>query len=123
MTPSRFQVPPPSAGEAVMVSAGPPVAGTFLSEPASKAMKRLSGDQKGAQASSVPGSGCAVGESKSRSQSWERPLASTATNATLLPSGDTLKKLGPLPSGGKVPFTGGVTEKWTALTAAEGRRK
>src|ERR1700693_4637691 len=123
MTPSRFQVPPKLAGEAVMVSAGPPVTETFFSEPAVKATKRPSGDQKGPHASWVPGSGCAVGELKSRSQSWEWPLASTATNATLLPSGDTLKKFGPRPFTGKFCFSGEATVKCTTFSSAEGRRK
>jgi hypothetical protein len=61
MTSSRFQEPlrPPAASE--IVSGGPPETSTFFSFPSAKnARERLSGDQKGKVASSVPGIGRAV---------------------------------------------------------------
>src|SRR5206468_12354171 len=52
------------------------------------AMNRLSGDQNGYAASSVPGSGCAVSESIGRIHNSTLPDASRAVNASLLPSGE-----------------------------------
>ena len=49
---------------------------------------RLSGAQNGKVASSVPGSGSAASESRRRSQSCRRPLASMAANTTAAPSGE-----------------------------------
>jgi len=62
---------------------------TFFSFPNAKnAMKRLSGDQNGVYAPSVPGNGRSAGVSKSRTQSDCTPLA-VATKATWRPSGET----------------------------------
>ena len=61
MTLSRLQAPPRPWGASHNETGGPPATGIFFSfPPAKKAMNRLSGDQKGKLAESVPGSGCAA---------------------------------------------------------------
>src|SRR3989442_14547336 len=58
ITPSGDQLPPLPPGASAMVCAGPPPASIFLSlPPAKNATKRLSGDQNGNAASSVPARG------------------------------------------------------------------
>src|SRR5262245_50292920 len=52
-------------------------------------MKRLSGDQNGYAAPSVPASGCGVSESVGRIHSCTFPAESRTVSASLLPSGDT----------------------------------
>ena len=70
------------------VSAGPPPISIFFSFPGEKnAMKRLSGDQKGSRAPSVPGKIRAAIESRSRTHSESLP-PSLATNARWRPSGE-----------------------------------
>src|SRR6202023_755269 len=60
MMPSRFQVPPRPFRAMHTVWAGPPEASILLSVPAAKKPRyRLSGDQNGNEASSVPASGSA----------------------------------------------------------------
>src|SRR5262245_10331297 len=51
-------------------------------------MKRLSGDQKGYAAPSVPATGCAANESIGRIQSCTFPAESRTVSASLLPSGE-----------------------------------
>src|SRR2546427_4037142 len=70
-TPSRLQAPPVLVdGASVRVWAGPPDIAIFFSFPsAKKATNRLSGDQKGRAALSVPGTAWAVGEFRARIQS------------------------------------------------------
>ena len=66
-----------------IVVAGPPDGSIRWSEPAAKnATDRLSGDQKGAAAPSVPGSSAAVSESSGRTHRLLRPCSFPATNAT-----------------------------------------
>ena len=61
MTPSAFQDPPRPLSASQTVRARPPEIGTHLSLcPAKKATLRLSGDQKGNDASSVPSSSWGV---------------------------------------------------------------
>ena len=51
-------------------------------------MYRLSGDQNGNAASSVPGKGCAVSESIGRTHSSVLPTTSLEVKARLKPSGE-----------------------------------
>src|SRR5262249_51413426 len=105
MTPSRFQVPPPpeppeTAGSASHnTSGGPPAASIFFSLPsAKKPMNLLSGDQNGADAPSVPASGCADSPLNGRTHSCTFPSASRAMNARRWPSGD-IARMAPLQPG------------------------
>ena len=67
MTPLRLQLPPRPRGASASVSTGPPPASIFFSlPPAKNATDRLSGDQKGNVAPSVPASGWAVNPSSER---------------------------------------------------------
>ena len=67
----------------------PPASATFFSLPSAKnAIDRLSGDQNGPDALSVPGSGRAASDVSSRIHKPREPLESTATNASALPSGE-----------------------------------
>src|SRR5262249_34445140 len=88
---SRFQLPlPKKPGASVTICAEPPAASTTFSFPRAKnPSDRLSGDQNGACAPSVPGNGCAVVEASGRVQSCCRPSADTAMNARTRPSGDS----------------------------------
>ena len=91
MVPSRPHAGTPSICAAQMVRAGPPETSIFLSSPAplaKKPMNRLSGDQNGDTAPSVPASGCAVSDPSERIQSCCWPLV-VATNARCRPSGET----------------------------------
>src|SRR5215510_1832352 len=75
-------------------------------------MKRLSGDQKGYAAPSVPASGCAANESIGRIQSCTFPAESRTVSASLLPSGemagDAATRFG-VPDA-NMPLSGGKTE-------------
>jgi hypothetical protein len=55
---------------------------------AKKPMDRPSGDQNGSDGFSVPDSGRATGESRSRSHRKFRPEGPRATRASCVPSGD-----------------------------------
>src|SRR5579863_2710202 len=89
ITPSRFQVPPRLSGASHNVIGGPPDRSIFLSFPAAKnPRERLSGDQKGAEAPSVPANDCGVSASSERTQRSVLPSSLTATNATCWPSGE-----------------------------------
>ena len=110
----------PVLGTSHSVWGGPPDASTFFSFPVTKKpIKRLSGDQKGNSAPSVPGSNCAVSESIERTH---RPVA--AMNASRLPSGEIAM---PLPyavfsgAGSRkrtAARSGGFSVKWRAETPA-----
>src|SRR5262245_45284723 len=83
----------------------PPKMPTFFNVPLAKnARNRLSGDQKGPSASSVPANSRAVSESSARTQSREASPFRDARNASQCPSGDTARKeadaLKLAPSGG-----------------------
>ena len=56
--------------------------------PAKKPSERLSGDQNGNIASSVPGNGAATSESSGRTHSCNLPAASRAVKASFVPSGE-----------------------------------
>ncbi len=88
---SRFQLPLPKyPGASVTICGVPTAASTIFSFPRAKnARDRLSGDQNGACAPSVPDSGCALVSASGRVQSCCRPSADKATNARTRPSGDS----------------------------------
>src|SRR5712671_5348333 len=79
-------------------------------------MKRLSGDQKGESAPSVPGKACALNESSGRTQSDPRP-SKTAVKVSRLPSGESAR---PLPKSATPPvpkdvLSGGESWNRTAV--------
>src|SRR5438094_726337 len=97
--------------------AGPPEESIFMSLATVKnPMKRLSGDQKGKSAPSVPANGCAERELSDRIQSCVLPEESVATNARRLPSGDTAKAPNSV-------FSGGRSESSKGLECGEPARK
>src|SRR5207247_614683 len=117
ITPSRFQVAPRANGVLHRVCGGPPVTSIFFSLPAAKnPMKRLSGDQNGRVASSVPESGCALIESSGRIHKRVFPEASVAAKAKRSPSGEIAKEP-------KLAFSGGLMKRRTARVSVGGRRK
>ena len=76
ISPFWFQAPPPPPCVLHRVCGVPPATSSFLSSPAAKnAMARPSGDQKGKEPPSVPGSCCADSESSSRSHNVSLPMA------------------------------------------------
>src|SRR5713101_9125080 len=89
MVPSRFQLPPASHGAAAKAIAGPPDASIVFSLLSAKnPSARLSGDQNGSVAPSVPGSGRVASESRERIQSSVFPVSSAAQKARACPSGE-----------------------------------
>src|SRR5262244_1287951 len=101
INPSRFQEPPRGTAAMHNVRTGPPVASTLFNlPPAKKPMKRLSGDQKGSCASSVPTRGCALTASSGRTHNRLFPDESVAAKAKRRPSGDIANELKPVFSGG-----------------------
>ena len=101
MSPSRFQAPPRTeTGASQIVCGRPPAGSIFLSlPPASNAMNRLSGDQKGGvSAPSVPGRGRGSRESIARIQRTRvRPSGPGAMTTTIRPLGDSVNER--LPAG------------------------
>src|SRR5512138_695291 len=90
MTPSRLQVPPPGNGAAASTWGGPPDASIFFSLASAKNPRnRLSGDQNGNVAPSVPASDRGFKASSSRIQSDRLSSTVKPTNAIRLPSGET----------------------------------
>src|SRR5262245_10180573 len=101
MIPSRLQAPPRKIDTGQMICVGPPATSTFFGLfSATKATKRLSGDQKAKVAPSVPASGRAVTESIVRSQSWGFPVLSVDEKTSIRPSGEKATLLNAPPSGG-----------------------
>src|SRR5262245_56659673 len=89
ITPSRFHVPPRATGVSASDWEEPPAMSIRYSLlPAKNPMARLSGDQNGNAAPSVPESGCAVMALSSRSQSCDRPDCD-ATKTRYRPSGES----------------------------------
>src|SRR2546427_368688 len=89
-TRTRLHAPPRPLAAGHSVCAGPPEASILLRLPAAKnPMKRLSGDQNGKDAPSVPASGWGVLESSFRTQSWVLPEESAAVKPRRRPSGET----------------------------------
>src|SRR5439155_1594100 len=78
-------------------------------------MDRLSADQNGHAAPSVPGKGLAEGESTERTHNLSMPSASVATKSSIRPSGEilatSLPKANRVPAGGRMEeiSTGGRT--------------
>src|SRR5688572_13432659 len=114
MSPFRFHAPDRFAplGRLATVSGGPPVVSTLLTllSTVMKPTYRLSGDQKGVTAPSVPGRRLHSTVSKSRSHN---PSCAVAANTSLRPSGDTDR------SSYGVTFSGtGVSNRLSELGAA-----
>src|SRR5262249_16058227 len=89
MVPSLFQVQPEKSGASKMAGGGPREASTFFSFPLiTNAIERLSADQNGWAASSVPGIFCGatepIGRTYKNHVSWR---LARATMATVRPSG------------------------------------
>jgi hypothetical protein len=67
ITPFWFQLPPRGTGASASVTGCPPAMSIFFSfPPAKNPISRLSGDQNGQPAPSVPAKGWAAGESRAR---------------------------------------------------------
>src|SRR5688500_13876576 len=95
MVPSGPQTGAPSTCAAQIVRAGPPLISIFLSSPypdEKNARKRLSGDQNGETAPSVPGTGSLVTESSERTQICVVP-SRAATMARRRPSGEMARRV------------------------------
>src|SRR5687768_4924654 len=107
ITPSRFQLPPLPSDASASVCGGPPEASIFFNfRSAKNPTNRLSGDQKGFEAPSVPASGRAEAPESGWTHSKLVP-EEVATNATRRPSGDNA--IGPN-SNAKLDFSGGRSE-------------
>ena len=92
MTPSWFQVPPNPPAESQIVCTDELRRSTDFSRPSAKNPTcRLSGDQKGSFAPSVPVSCCALDVESARTQRAVFPSGPSATNASLPPSGEMTK--------------------------------
>src|SRR5262245_57836317 len=116
ISPSRFHAPPPPFASHSVVSA-PSARAIFFSFPCAKnPMNRLSGDQKGDSAPSVPGNDLAVSKSSERIQSDSLP-SEKAVKAMWRPSGDIAGE--PTP----VRFSGKETETRMACASMVGRLK
>src|SRR5207245_1989764 len=112
IVPSWFQLPPRAMEVSQMVSGGPPCASIFLSlESAKNPMERLSGDQKGKEAPSVPSRGRADRESSGRTHRSSLPSGVRATKASRRPSGDTATGPEEMPPNRKADFSGGRIEE------------
>ncbi len=91
IVPSEFH-DPPAAKASVNVFADPPSMSIRLRFPSAKnPMERLSGDQNGSCALSVPASGCAETESTARTHNWDRP-SDTASKTIFCPSGEIARE-------------------------------
>src|SRR5580700_3204888 len=128
ITPSRFHVPPRLSGASHNVIGGPPDTSIFLSfPPAKNPSVWLSGDQKGAEAASVPASGSATSVSSERTQRRVLPSALTATKAICWPSGEIFTGAvapvvtAPVPA--KPHLSGGKRVKRTACAGCGAGRK
>ena len=88
ITSSRLHVPPFGFGAIASACADPPSTSIRFSAPSAKnPTDRLSGDQNGSRAFSVPGNGRADVASSARSHNWDPP-SDAATKASLRPSGE-----------------------------------
>ena len=116
MTPSRFHDAPVGVASAPVerVCGGPPPTGTFLMLPpgTKKPMWRLSGDQKGYRAPSVPAISRASSPSLARSHNLGSPASFAAANARYFPSGENATKF---PAGVKVTTPGGIIVNFTGV--------
>src|SRR5438132_10800674 len=123
ITPSRLHAPPRAPTTSQSVCGGPPLASIFISLSCAKyAIDLLSGDQNGNDASSVPGSGCAVSASIPRIQSENFCEVSRTVNTSLRPSGE-IDALAPgRPPDTNEPFSGGSMKKRTGVGVVERAR-
>src|SRR5215472_7511068 len=109
IVPSRFQVPPHSKRESQRTWTVPLVVSTVLRRLSAKnPIWRLSGDQKGKPAPSVPLSCWAVEPERTRTHSVAFPSGPSATNAKRDPSGEIAKL-----EGRKEELGGGRSEERT----------
>src|ERR1039457_6539042 len=124
MVPSRFQLPPASFRPlSATTTAGPPGASMdFSLPPAKNPSVRLSADQNGSAAPSVPGKARAASESRERTQSMVFPLSSAAEKARARPSGESA---GSPPTTDELNRTlpGGVISAVMARAGARARRQ
>src|SRR5262245_36700388 len=105
ITPLRPHAPPLGTPTSHSVTGSPPETSIFFSLPGTKKpMKRLSGDQKGKLAPSVPASGFPSAALRGRTQSCTLPPVA-AVKASHLPSGDTAMS-------SKLDFSGGRMENF-----------
>src|SRR5579859_6603927 len=89
MTPCGLHAPPRPQGALHTICDPPPAMSILSSLPATKKpIDRLSGDQKGYEAPSVPLTGWAVKVSSGRTQSIVLPDESLAAKTSRVPSGD-----------------------------------
>ena len=96
---------PRRAGASQMAMAGPPAGSILFNFPsAKKPTNRLSADQKGIVAPSVPSSDRADGASSGRTQS-RCVLSVLATNARRRPSGERASRFGGVPAAPTPPMT------------------
>src|ERR1700722_21031630 len=118
ITSSGLQAPPRPTTTSATSRAGPPATSTVFSlDGVKKPIDRLSGDQNGLDANSVPARGFASSESNARTQTINFPFKKTV-KASLRPSGDTAKD-------SKEAFSGGKMERRSTAVlfgAADNRR-
>src|SRR5690348_6741636 len=119
MTPFDDHMPGFNDVAAQTTSGWPPDTFTFLSFPcAKKAISRLSGDQNGALACSVPGMGWGVAASRACTHNLD-PLEPNAMKASFLPSGE----IGASPKSEKVIPSGAFTTNRVTGEFSAGRMK
>src|SRR5580698_2008002 len=109
ITPPGPQAPPRPRGASLTIWVEPPSRSTVLSLPSAKnPRERLSGDQKGKVALSVPGSSRASTVLVGRTQSAILPSVPVAANARDAPSGDATGGPAESPVRLNVVFSGGL---------------
>ena len=114
-----FQLPGGPSTLSQMVSTVPPLAGTRRSFPsAMNAIDVPSGDQKGARAPLVPGSGCADVSSSRRTHNTTVPVESGAMNARRRPSPEIAMRSAGAPGSGA---GGTISVRWTRGVGTGGR--
>src|SRR6266511_6033843 len=90
MTPLGPQLPPRAFDAGQTNATGPPESGVVFScSSAKKPIERLSGDQNGANAPSVPGMNRDSSLSRGRTEIRDTPSSPAATTARCCPSGET----------------------------------
>src|SRR6267378_6751068 len=109
ITPPGPHAPPRPKGASQTANAEPPLRSVvFNLPPAKKPSDRLSGDQNGKVAPSVPGSRCASGAFIGRTQTVFLPSGPVATKAIHPPSGDNTGGPAKSPVKPNVAFAGGL---------------
>src|SRR5580704_10622811 len=117
IVPSRFQVPPQAKKASQRTCTASLATSTVLSRASAKnPIWRLSGDQNGKLAPSVPLTCCAPEAERARTHKAVFPSDPRATNANWRPSGETAKLLGR-----KDEFGGGSNEARIDGTRMAGR--